>query len=422
MDINETLEFIHSVSWIGGRLGLERITELLAKLGNPERECGIIHIAGTNGKGSTAAMLASVMNSAGYKTGLYTSPYIWRFNERMQIDGVSISDEELIELTELVKPHALSMADQPTEFELVTAIAFLYFARNGCDMIVLEVGMGGRLDATNVIESPECCAITAIGLDHVAELGDTIEKIAVEKAGIIKPGCDVVLYGQEPSVISVISDICDERGAKLRVTEPEKLEPLSDALEGQGFMYKSHGEYNIPLLGPHQLKNAAVVLDVIAALREKGRVISDEAIYEGLRKTEWPARFELLHREPYFIVDGGHNPQCAETVAVNLKKYFPNQKAVLLIGVLGDKDYGGLTSILDEAAGSYVAVRPDNPRALSGQALGAHLETYGKPVTVCDTIEDGVRAAMAAAGSNGVACAVGSLYMAGAVRACFGLG
>ena len=420
MNYKEALQYIDGVSWLGSRPGLERVTALLEKLGDPQNALKFVHIAGTNGKGSCAAMTASVLRAAGYRTGLFTSPYLFRFNERMQINGEAIADETLAALVTEIRPIADAMDDHPTEFELMTAVALLWYRREKCDIVVLEVGLGGRLDATNAIAAPECAVIMNIGLDHTAILGDTFEKIAAEKAGIVKSGCAVALYQQEESVEAVVRAKCEAEGAELHIADFGQILPEFDSLEGQVFTYRGV-PYAIPLLGEHQLKNAAVVLEVVEILRQKGWALPQDAVEHGLYAVSWPARFELVRAEPPFVVDGGHNPQCAETVAANLRRYFPQQRHVLLVGVLADKDYASLFEILNESADEYVCVTPDSPRALPAEKLAEHLARYGKPVTVCADIPAGVEAASAAAGEAGAVCAVGSLYMAGAVRACFGL-
>ena len=420
MTINEALEFIHSVSWLGSVPGLERIRELLHRIGDPQKRVPVVHIAGTNGKGSAAASLASVLTTAGYVTGLCTSPYIFRFNERMQCCGHEITNEELCAITEFIKPHAEAMAHPPTEFELVCAITFEYFARKHCDLAVVEVGMGGRLDATNVVEDPLCAVIMNIGLDHTRELGSTVEAIAAEKAGIIKPGCDVVLYAQKPSVMDVIRARCRQENCPLFITEPNALKVLPGGIGRLDFIYRDK-QWSTPLLGAHQAKNAAVVLETVERLRTKGYVIPKEAVHRGLETVRWPARFEIIAEKPWFVVDGGHNPQCAETVADNIHRYFPNMHVVLLTGVLADKDYNSLTDILAPTADCFVTVTPDCPRALPAKDYARHLEKYGKPVSACGSIPEGVAKARALAGKDGVVVAVGSLYMAGPIRDCFGL-
>lgn len=416
MTIQEALEFIHSVSWKGSIPGLSRVEQLSKRLGNPQRGLKFIHVAGTNGKGSTCAMLSSVLTEAGYKTGLYTSPYITRFNERMQVGGVPVSDAELAEITEYIRPHALAMEDSPTEFELVCVIGFEFFRRRGCDVVVLETGMGGRLDATNIIEENECAVITSIALDHTAELGGTLAEIAAEKAGIIKPGCPVVSYVQNGEAAAVIASAASAAGAELVTADFSSLVPHSDSIEGQSFSYGGHSGLSLPLLGGHQLKNAAVALETIDVLRRRGWKIPDAAISEGLKKTVWPARFELLSKRPWFVLDGGHNPECAAGVRESLLKYFPASRRVLIMGVMADKDYLSLAEAVDAAADEYITVTPNTPRSLPAAELALALGRFGKPVTAAGTIDEGVRLALAAAGEDGVVCAFGSLYMAGDIR------
>ncbi len=416
----EAIEYINGVRWIGSKPGLERITELLRRLGEPQKKLKFVHVAGTNGKGSCAAMLDSVLRAAGYRTGLFTSPYLWRFNERMQVGGRPIGDETLAEITARLKPHAEAMADHPTEFEMMTAAALLWYAEERCDIVVLEVGLGGRLDATNVIEAPEVSVIMNIGLDHTELLGDTLEKIAMEKAGIVKPGCPCVLYGQSEGVVETVRAVCAERGAPLRIADFSALRPEFDSLEGQVFSYKNE-PCAIPLLGAHQLKNAAVAIETVEVLRQRGWRIEQEALEHGLYAVSWPARFELLREEPPFVVDGGHNVQCAEAVAAALRRYFPDRKRILLLGVLRDKDVDGILSALAPVGDAFVCVTPDSPRALPAEELAARLRAFGKPVTVCGSIPEGVSEAQALAGDGAMVCAVGSLYMAGEVRYCMGM-
>lgn len=420
MDYKEALAYIDGVAWFGSKPGLSRVTELLHALGDPQDRLKFVHIAGTNGKGSCAAMLASVLKAAGYKTGLFTSPYLYRFNERMQINGEEIGNEVLADIVTRVSVPAEKMEDHPTEFELMTAAAMLWYAEAGCDIVVLETGLGGRFDATNVISRPEVSVIMNIGLDHTKVLGDTVEQIAAEKAGIIKPGCPCVLYQQSESVTRVIRDRCVETGSALTVADFSAIKTEFDSLEGQVFTYKGDA-YAIPLLGAHQRKNAAVVIEATEVLRRRGWKLPQEDVEHGLYAVSWPARFEPVSEEPYFIVDGGHNPQCAQTVAENLKNYFPLCRRVLLMGVLADKDYKSLSEILAPEADEFVCVTPSSDRALPAEKLAELLRTFGKPVTVCESIKAGVSAAIDAAGPEGMVCAVGSLYMVGEIRACFDL-
>ncbi len=418
MDYKEALAYIHGVEFFGSKPGLPRIGELLEKLGNPQKGMRFIHIAGTNGKGSCAAMTASVLKAAGYRTGLYTSPYLYRFNERMQINGKEIPDDVLAEIVTRVKPVAEAMADHPTEFELMTAIALLWYKQEACDVVVLEVGLGGRFDATNIIDAPEAAVIMNIGLDHTAVLGDTVEQITFEKAGIIKPGTEAVLFQQSESVTDVVRRRCEELGVPLHIADFSEIKSEFDSLYGQSFSYR--GEvYALPLLGSHQLKNAAVVLELVEVLRGRGWKLEQGDVEHGLYAVHWPGRFELVSEEPLFVVDGGHNPQCAQTVRENLLHYFPDKRRILLLGILRDKDYAGLTEILDGAADEYICITPDSPRALPAAELADFLKRYNKAVAVCESIRDGVSLALDRSDDESVVCAVGSLYSVGEIRACF---
>ena len=416
MTLDQTLEYIHSNYWNGGTFGLERMNQLLDLIGHPEKDLKCIHIAGTNGKGSTASMSANILRKAGYTVGLYTSPYIFKFHERMQVNGECISDEELIEICGEIKEKADAMERQPSEFELVTCIAFEYFKRHNCDLIALEVGLGGEYDATNTIGSPEVAVLTNIGLDHVEVLGNTMEKIAETKSKIIKPGCHCVTYREPESVEAVFEARCKEVGAKWIKADFDSIELLSASLEGQVLNWGPYKELNLPLLGQHQLKNAATVLTVMMALRERGWQISDEAIREGLATVFWPGRFELVARKPLFIVDGGHNPQCIEALVNNVRDYLGDRKLVILTGVLTDKDYNEMYRDMVPFATEIVTMTPPNPRALTAQDLKAYLDQFGKPVYACDTIDEGVKLAKAKAGEDGVVLAYGSLYMVGDIE------
>ena len=420
MTYEEALSYIHSICWKGSKLGLDRTRELLGKLNDPQKELKFIHIAGTNGKGSTAAMLSSILEEAGYRVGLYTSPFINRFNERMQVNHQPIPDEELAALTEYVRPHADAMADSPTEFELITALAMVWFARQKCDIVVLEVGMGGELDSTNIIDVPEAAMIAAMGLDHVKELGPTMADIARAKAGIIKEGGRVVSYGGNPEADEVIAAVCRARNASLCQPDFSAIVPGDFSLEGQTFSYKGWRGLRIPLVGAYQMNNAAVVLETVEVLRQWGWIISDEAVRQGLADTRWPARFEVLRRDPVFIVDGGHNPHGIRATAESLRRLFPGRKITFVTGVMADKDVEHILGLIVPLADQFFTVRPDNPRAMDAGELAARIEAMGAKATACASVRDGVDRAIQAEGPHGVACALGSLYMSGEVRSCFG--
>ena len=418
MNISEALQYIHSVSWMGTVPGLSRERELLRRIGDPQDALKFVHIAGTNGKGSTAAMLSSILSRAGWRTGLYTSPYIVRFNERMQVNGEPISDDRLCALTEFIRPHADAMAEHPTEFELVTAIGFEYFRRERCDIVVLEVGMGGDWDATNVIRAPECAVLTNIGLDHTKFLGDTVEAIAATKAGIVKPGCPCVLYRQQASVEAVIEADCARKSAPLIKADFDALRPIDAALTGQRFAWRQLDDLFLPLLGDHQLRNAATVLTAVEALRGRGWAIPDAAVREGLASVRWPGRFEVVREKPLFIVDGGHNPQCLAALEDALARYLPDRRPVFLCGCMADKDYGDMFRRLLPHASEFVTVTPNNPRALPAEDLRRYIvEALHAPAVACDSVAEGVRTAVEHAGEDGAVCACGSLYMIGDILA-----
>ena len=416
MTVNEAIEYIHSNYWMGSIPGLSRTQDLLAKMGNPEKKLKYVHIAGTNGKGSTASMTASILTKAGYRTGLYTSPYIYRFHERMQIDGEQISDEDLVEITEYVKPLVQSMENPPTEFELVCCIAFEYFYRKKCDAVVLEVGMGGAFDATNVIESPEVAVITNIGLDHTDVLGNTLEEIARTKSGIFKENGNAVIYRGIPSVEQVFEDICREKHVSLKKADFDSLNLKSHSLDGQVFDCGDRKELALPLLGAHQLRNASVVLSIIDTMIEKGWKISEENIREGLRDVKWPGRFDVVSREPLFIIDGGHNPQCLEALVKNIEDYLTGRKVIALTGVLADKDYGDMYKPVMPLVDRFVCITPPNPRKLEAEELAKHLTGAGADALPCATVEAGVAKALELAGKDGVVLCFGSLYTIGAIK------
>ena len=413
MKIEEALEYIHSVCWKGSIPGLERTQELLHHLGDPQKSLKFVHIAGTNGKGSTASMLASIFRTAGYRTGLYTSPYILCFNERMQVDGAMITDDELARITELVKPHAEAMQDHPTEFELVTAIAMVYFAQKNCNIVMLEVGMGGELDSTNVIDCPEAAVLCNIGLDHVQFLGNSLEEIARTKAGIIKGG-DVIAYRTEAE--HILEEKCRLTGASLHTADFDKIVPISSDFSGQYFDLGDRKQLFLPLLGEHQLKNAAVVLKTVDVLRQKGWHLAEDCVREGLRNVRWPGRFELLSKEPIFFVDGGHNEQCMQALAENLRQYLPDRKITAWTGVMADKAVGQMYEIVAPYISKWVTVTPDNPRAMPADALANELSRFSSSVIACDSVEQGVQTALSMTDEDGAVVAFGSLYMVGAIR------
>ena len=412
MNYTECLEYIHGISWSFCKPGLERIGELCERLGHPEKKLRFVHVAGTNGKGSFSAMMSSILVAHGYKVGLYTSPYIKVFNERMQINGENISDEELIEITERVRPIADAMTDKPTEFELITAIAFEYFMVNGCDIVVLEAGMGGRLDSTNIIERSLLSVITGIALDHTAFLGDTVEKIAAEKAGIIKVGCPVLFGGTDKSAEKVISERAKDLEVDFCVTDYSKISSLEMTLEGSRFDFGEHKNISIALLGAYQPRNAASVLTAVDMLRENGLDISEGAVKIGLKNAKWQARFEVLSKDPLVIFDGAHNPQGIAAAVESIKLYFGDKKVYLMTGVLRDKDYTAIANDLATVASKAFTLTPDNPRALSAKEYADVLSNAGIEAYPSGSIQEAYTRAKDAARNNKVPLiCLGSLYV-----------
>lgn len=417
MTIAETMSYIHSVEWRGSRPGLERIGHLLHAIGDPQKGMRFVHVAGTNGKGSVCAMTESILRSAHYRTGLFTSPYIYAFNERMAVDGNPISDEELSDITALIRPYADKMEDKPTEFELVTAIGFEYFRRHKCDVVVLEVGMGGRLDSTNIIEDPVACVITGISKDHTKYLGNTIAEIAAEKAGILKPGAPVVFGGEDQDAVDVIRKREDEMREQYVQFNPARLEIRRADLSGCVFDYRRRKELSIGLAGLYQARNASVVLDLIDLLNVRGFSISEEQIREGLKNAVWRGRFEILSKDPPLIYDGSHNPEGIGAAVASIGHYFPGQKIHLLTGVMADKDFELMAKTLAPVVCDAVTVRPDNPRALDAKDLADIYRREGVPARPAADIKSAVRDILAAAAEDGnPAFALGSLYMYGAIK------
>ena len=435
----DPIAYINTPRWQASRLGLERIRELLERLGRPQDRLKFVHVAGTNGKGSICAYLASILGAAGYRTGMFTSPYIERFEERIRVDGTMISPDDLRDVTLAVREHAEAMAeetdDHPTEFELMTAVALEHFARCGCDIVVLEVGLGGRLDSTNVIDAPEACVIARIGLDHTALLGNTLAAIAGEKAGVIKEGSAVVSWPQEPEAMAVIEHAAAEHGCELRMPDFAQLEEGAVKWEGgaspfRPFSYKEWADLRTGILGSYQPQNATVALEAVDVLRGRGWRIPDEAVRAGVAQTRWPGRFEIVEGGSSpdgfaIVVDGGHNPQGARALADSLAEVFPGRKPVFVIGVLEDKDYPRMLEDALPLGSAFVCVTPDNPRALPAHKLARAIRWTGQDLLGCSAsvnpvvardFEDAIRRARELADPDGLICAFGSLYSVAALK------
>ncbi len=411
MNYVEALNYINRGFFSDTRPGLERITELLELLGNPQNSLSFIHVAGTNGKGSFCSMMDYVLREAGYKTGLYTSPFIERFNERIVIDGVPISDEELAETTEYVGRFADSMEDKPTEFELITAIAMVCFKKHKVYPVILEVGLGGRLDATNVISTSIISVITGISLDHTAILGNTEAKIAAEKAGIIRPGVTVVWGGSSSSAGKVIKRVCESVSSPLVRARRKRIKILEFDLYHTVFKYDGITA-EIFLLGEYQPQNAANVICAVKELRKCGLNVSDEAIVNGLKKARWKARFEKISSSPLIIYDGSHNPEGVTLAVKSIRDYFADKKVILFTGVLKDKDYKFMAKMLSEVADRVFTITPNNPRALDAEKYAGEFVRNGIEAEPSVSIEEAARKVVSYAKSNDlpVVC-LGSLYI-----------
>lgn len=416
MTYQEALNYIHGVSNFFCKPGLDRIRELCEGLGNPQNELKFIHVGGTNGKGSFCAMTDSILRAAGYKVGLYTSPYVREFNERMRVNGDNITNDTLARITEKVKQVAEKMSDSPTEFELITAIAFEYFIEEKCDIVILEVGMGGRLDATNIIPTPEIAVITGVAIDHTAFLGDTIEQIASEKAGIIKEKSTAIFGGENIDAEKVIKEEVIKKQSILYKTDYSRLKIKNSDLGGTMFDYRDRCELKISLLGSYQPKNAAIVLDAIDILSRRGFSIKEEDIRRGLLDARWPARFEIIGKDPMIIFDGAHNPQGIDAAVKSVKTYFGDKRVVVLSGVLRDKDYNKIANSICTIANKVFTITPDNPRALSAKEYARLYREKGIEATACGSIEEAILQGKKLAYENGTALlCLGSLYTYGSV-------
>ena len=413
MKIDDCMAYIHKTVWLGSKPGLSRTQELLARLGNPEKKLKFIHVVGTNGKGSSCAMLSLILSRSGYRVGTFVSPYIVHFNERIQINGMPISDEDLCDVVEFVKPHADAMEDSPTEFELITAVGFEYFTRKDCDIVVLEAGMGGALDSTNVIETPVVSLFTAIGLDHKDQLGATVEEIARTKAGILKKGTMAVFNGDEAAAFPVLEEVCSALDIPLTVPNRDALQIRNSDLTGSTFDYQGRTGLRVGLSGIHQVQNAIAVIKVVEALKAQGWAISEEALRYGLENVRWPARFEVLRSAPLVIFDGAHNLNGVGRLRENVERYFPGKKLVMLMGVMGDKDYNPMLDLMMPLCKRLYTVTPNNPRALPAEKLAALGEARGVSSQAISLTQEDVQGVLGKMAEDDVLLMMGSLYMYG---------
>lgn len=420
MNFEETMEFIQRKGRFAVKSGLDNIRTLLQYMGNPQDRLQFVHVAGTNGKGSTVAFISHVLMEAGYETGRFTSPYLERFTERIKVNDAEISKEDLCRIASYVKECTETMEKEghacPTQFELITAIGFQYFYEQHCDIVVLEVGLGGRLDATNIILPPLVAVITTIDYDHMAYLGNTLVEIAGEKAGIIKSGSHVVLYPQVDDVEKVFAVKCAAMDATLLKVQKKSLQVVASSLISQIFHYKNDHDLQIHLPGRFQILNAATAIEAIGVLRQKGWNITRDHLYLGLANTRWAGRMEILQHKPLVMIDGAHNPQGATALAQMVVEHFQNRTKRLIFGMLEDKEVESVTNIIASFADVVYLVEPEDPRAMKGEELERFFQHKLCVTRVIKDVKDSIAIVLREAQEDDVIIACGSLYLIGQLR------
>lgn len=397
MNYDQAMQYIHGTMRFGSKLGLERMSELMHRLGDPQKKLKFIHVAGTNGKGSTVTMLAEILHNSGYRVGKYTSPYVFEFRERIAVDGKMITKDALCKLTERISSVCAAMEqdgwDAVTEFELVTAMAFCYYEQQNCDFVVLEVGLGGRFDATNIIDPPMVAVITALSSDHTAILGNSIQQIAFEKAGIIKSGSPCVIYPKQPDkTIAQIRQICEERNCSLSVPDLEKLRVLQSDLSGNRFVYEGK-EYCQQLMGEYQIYNAITALETVKCLKKQGVEIRDSAVYDGILHCHMVARFEKVSEHPLIIMDAGHNPQGIDALTALLDQ-MEGRRIRIVFAVMKDKEFSYAIEQLAARADCFYAVSLEMPRALSCDEIVHVAEKFCQKCIGFHNTEDAIHKAL----------------------------
>jgi len=425
LQYREAMAYLQDLTKFGMNFGLDREIELLRRLGNPHEKIRVIHIGGTNGKGSTAAMVAAVLQSAGYRVGIFTSPHLHAYTERYRINGRQIEPDQVARLITMLRPHLDAMVrdgfEQPTEFEVGTAMAFLYFEEQQVDFLVLEVGLGGAIDSTNVV-TPLLAVLTNVAMDHMDYLGHTLTEIARVKAGIIKPGVPVVTASANRDVLALIAAECRAKGSRLyQVGRAVTWQPDGHSLRGQWFDYAGMNRRLrhlwLPLLGAHQLINAATALAALEILEQEGHcALNEEAFRSGLADVVWPARLELLGENPPVLIDGAHNYDGACSLGQALDEYFADRDVIMVMGMLGDKERAKVVAELAPRARRVIITKPNSPRAGDWEQMAVEARRYVKDVEVIEEIGAAVKAGLASAGNNDLVCITGSLYMVADAR------
>ena len=421
MEYNDVISYINSIERFGSRPGLVRVQNLLRRLGNPEKNLKVIHVAGTNGKGSVSTMISYILEKSGYDVGMYTSPHLENYNERIKINNKDISDEEFATAGEKIikacQECVENNEEHPTVFEFLTAMALLYFDEQSVDFVVLEVGLGGRYDATNVIENPLLSVITSISMDHMDVLGDSIESIAFEKAGIIKKNCSTVLFFPNNKVYNIIKSVCESLNSQLYYVSDMHIQNVRHSIEGITFSintdFYSYKDLKVSLIGEHQIYNTALVLLAVEVLRNKGIEISEENVRIGLEECYWPGRLEIVGKNPLVLLDGAHNEEAALRLRDSVETYFNNRRLIFMIGVFADKDYQNILHIMAPLADLIITLTPDNPRALPSDKLALDAKKYCCKVIDGENVRRALEIACNEAEENDVILAFGSLSFLG---------
>lgn len=418
MNYGETLKYAEELKQYGSVPGLANISALLEAIGNPQEDLQFIHIAGTNGKGSLLAFLSTILSKAGFRVGRYLSPTIFEYRERVQVNGKMISKAGLVSCMTRIREAAEGLVQKglphPTAFEMETALAFLYFKEKNCHIVVLETGLGGTLDATNVVKNTIAAVLTPISMDHMDFLGDSLEEIAANKAGIVKEGCRVISAWQKEAVMEVINRTCQQLSCPLQVVCPEEIKAVKYGIKRQSFSYQQYKHLDISLAGTYQISNGALAVEVILQLNQMGYAVSERALRQGLKETLWPGRFSVISQKPFFILDGAHNEAAAARLAESIRFYFTNKHIIYIMGILKDKEYDKIIRETYPYAASIITVTtPGNPRAMPAYELALAVKEYRTNVTAADSLQEAVEMSYLLADKDSVIIAFGSLSYLG---------